>query len=281
MEKPDVQDDTTAGQEAETVLQMAPGVTLALVRVPAGEFLMGTSDNDTEAYGHEKPEHRVHLGEYLIGKYPVTVAQFAAFVQASGYRTTAEKEGGGYAWTGGEFKGADWQHPGGSPRDLQAIAHHPVTQVSWDDSVAFCQWASQVSGRAVRLPNEAEWEKAARGTDGRVYPWGSQAPDRERCNFNFSVRDTTPVGWHSPDDDSPYGCADMAGNVWEWTGSLFKPYPYRPDDGREDISGLGRRVVRGGAWDETQRYVRCACRGRSLPSYRFSDRGFRVCVSPI
>ena len=300
MEEREVQDDTTARQEAETVLQLAPGVTLVLLRVPAGEFLMGSTEAEMEEafavasqahaqaerelFTRELPQHRVQLAAYLIGQHLVTVAQFAAFVKASGYRTTAEKEGSGYTFTASEWKdakGADWQRPRGPDSDVKSKADHPVTQVSWHDALAFCTWASQATGRTVRLPSEAEWEKAARGTDGRPYPWGSQAPDGERCNFNMEVTDTTPVGKHSPAGDSPYGCADMAGNVWEWTGSLFQAYPYRPDDDREDISGSRPRVVRGGSWFIFQWRVRCAYRDWQVPLCRNSDLGFRVCASPI
>ena len=309
MEKPDVQDDTRAGQDAPAaVLRLASGVTLALVRAPAGEFLMGGTEAEVEqvfaaasqAYAkgerdrltperrawftRELPQHPVQLAAYLMGQHPVTVAQFAAFVQASGYRTTAEKEGSGHTWTGREWKdvqGADWQRPRGPDSDVKSKADHPVTQVSWHDALAFCTWASQATGRTVRLPSEAEWEKAARGTDARLYPWGTQAPDGTRCNFNMEVTDTTPVGKYSPAGDSPYGCADMAGNVWEWTGSLFQAYPYRPDDDREDISGSRPRVVRGGSWFIFHRRVRCSYRDWHYPLCRDSDLGFRVCASPI
>jgi formylglycine-generating enzyme required for sulfatase activity len=104
-----------------------------------------------------------------------------------------------------------------------------VVQVSWDDAKAFCDWAGLV------LPSEEQWEKAARGADGRRWPWGNEPPTDRHCNFNMNVKDTTPVGRYSPLGDSPFGCADMAGNVWEWTGSWFD-------------TQQTRRVVRGGSW---------------------------------
>ena len=196
------------------------------------------------------------LPEYLMGKYPVTVRQFAAFVQGTGHRCRAEK-------------------------DVKKKGEHPVTKVNWDDAVAFCQWASQRTGRQVRLPSEAEWEKAARGTNGRIYPWGDQAPDAHHCNYNNNVKGTTPVGRYSPLGDSPYGCADMAGNVWEWTGSLDKPYPYNAKDGREDPKDRGMRVLRGGAFYDYLRLVRSGFRVNRNPGSLYASYGFRVCVFPI
>ena len=161
---------------------------------------------------------------------------------------------------------------------------HPVTQVTWHDAQAFCQWAN------MRLASEAEWEKAARGVDGRVFPWGNQAPDESLCNFGLKVGDTTPVS-RTVKGASPYGVLDMAGNVWEWTGSLWgtdvnKPqygYPYTPTDGREDLQAADHisRVVRGGSYIYSDGSVRCACRGKSDPGRRSDNIGFRVvCVSP-
>jgi formylglycine-generating enzyme required for sulfatase activity len=120
--------------------------------------------------------------------------------------------------------------------------------VTWHDAMAYCRWLARVTGRAYRLPSEAEWEKAARGTDGRIWPWGNKW-DSKRCNSREGgPGNTTPVGQYSPQGDSPYGCVDMAGNVWEWTLSLLKDYPYDPKDGREDAQAEGRRRLRGGAF---------------------------------
>ncbi|MEI6514052.1 MAG: formylglycine-generating enzyme family protein, partial [bacterium] len=247
-------------------------VEMELVRVPEGEFMMGSDkQKDPEAYDNELPQHKVYLAEYLIGKSSVTVAQFAAFIKASGYKTTAEKEGSGH----------DWQHPRGAGSDVVHKAAHPVTFVNWDDALAFCAWVSEVTGRELRLPSEAEWEKAARGTDGRIFPWGKQKADATLCNFNLNVKDTTPVGQYSPQGDSPYGCADMAGNVWEWTNSLFKGYPNQIGDGREEGGSRDVRVLRGGSFFSLSnlRNLRCASRYYTYP--RNFDFGFRVCASPI
>lgn len=274
-------------KQSDLILTLAPGVILELVRVPAGKFIMGSDKNkDKMADYNETPQHKVYLEEYLIGKYLVTVAQFAIFVKVRDYKTAAEKSGSGITLTGSTWdivKGADWQHPRGPGSDVSRKADHPVTLVSRFDAVAFCEWASQVSGREVRLPSEAEWEKAARGTDGRNWPWGNQAPDRDTGNFTMNVKDTTPVGKYSPKGDSPYGCADMTGNVWEWTSSLWKGYPYDTQDGREDLHSTNACVLRGGAFNNSQSGVRCASRlCNDFPTVNCAgNSGFRVWVSPI
>ncbi|MCL5952612.1 MAG: SUMF1/EgtB/PvdO family nonheme iron enzyme [Chloroflexi bacterium] len=280
--------ETGEGQRKanELILTLAPDVTLELMRVPAGEFLMGSDPRkDRQTDSNEQPQQKVFLDEYLIGRYPVTVSQFAAFVKATSYQTTAEQQGSGWTFTGSgwkEVRGANWQHPRGPESNVSGKANHPVVLVSWDDAVAFCEWVSETTGRSVRLPTEAEWEKAARGTDGRIYPWGNDAPDANRCNFNMNVKDTTPVGEYSPRGDSPYGCADIAGNVWEWTSSLYKPYPYERGDGQEDTNSRDSRVLRGGSFsgsDEAD--ARCAYRSWLNPDDRLDEDGLRVCVSPI
>ena len=179
-----------------------------MVRVPAGKFL----------YSDEKEERE--LPEFWIDKTPVTNAEYARFVTATDHRPPEH-----------------WK----SKTSPKKIADHPVVRVSWHDAVAYAKWAGK------RLPTEEEWEKAARGTDGQEYPWGNQQPTPELCNFEMKEWGTTAVGRYSPQGDSPYGCVDMAGNVWEWTTSEWeKESPYR--------------VVRGGTFDDNQWNVRCAYR---------------------
>ena len=279
------------------VLTLAPGVSMEFVRVPEGSFIMGSAEGDSAAESSELPQHELELPEYCIGKYEVTVDQFAAFAETKGYETTAEKKGGGYVWTGEVWayaQGADWEHPDGPESSVSGKRDHPVSHVSWDDAVAFCRWASAVTGATVRLPTEAQWEKAARGTRGGRYPWGNEAPNGRLLNYadrNFraSWADaneddgygvTSPVGEYSKQGDSPYGCADMAGNVWEWTSSLFEEYPYRAGDGREDPTDRGRRVLRGGSSADEAKLVRCAGRGKGSPAYNYYNLGLRVCVYP-
>ena len=238
---------------------------IELVRIPAGPFLYGSSDADKMARDNEKPQRMVDLPEYWIGRYPVTNAQFARFAAATGHKTTAEQLGQGGVWTGSKWewvKGSDWRHPGGPATSLDGKESHPVVQVSWDDAKAFCDWAG------LALPTEEQWEKAARGMDGRVWPWGNEQPTPtvERCNSNMNIGTTTPVGNYSPHGDNPFGCADMGGNVWEWTASWY-------------VEGQ-TRVVRGGSWTSPLEQCRCALRRRYNPDRRNAYSGFRVLAAP-
>lgn len=259
---------------------LAPGVDLDLVRVSAGEFNMGSSDGEDD----EKPQTPLALPEYWIGRAHVTVAQFAAFVKATGHKTQAEKDGQSHALIGsdfGEAAGADWAHPKGPTTNTRGKEDHPVVHVSWDDAIAFCAWAAKATGKAIRLPYEAEWEKAARGTDLRKYPWGDAAPTTDLTNFSVTLRTTTPVGKYGPGGNSPYGCVDMAGNAWQWVNSLYRPYPYSATDGRESATDRGERVLRGGGFFSLGYYVRAAYRYNLDPKDHSEDYGFRVCASTV
>ena len=233
--------------------RLALGVKLEWCYVPAGYFWMGSDARDSQARDDEKPRHRLYLPGYYVGKYPVTNAQYQLFVQAGGPAPDY--------WTKG-------QYPAGE-------ADHPVRYVSWDNAVAFCRWAAGRTGQPIRLLTEAEWEKACRGSDGRIWPWGNRWQPAY-ANVENQVRHTTPVGRY-PRGASPYGALDMIGNVWEWTSSLGKPYPYRADDGREDLAASGYRVFRGGSWYSDSTWARAAYRYH----YRWVNwgYGFRVGVA--
>ena len=147
--------------------------------------------------------------------------------------------------------------------------------------MAYCRWLAEAAGKSYNLPSEAEWEKAARRTDGRIFLWGD-AFDKSKCNAKASgIGETTPVDRY-PQGASPYGVLDMAGNVWEWTRIQWKSYPYDPADGREDVVVSVRRVVRGGAFYGNGRLVRCAVRAGGHPYYDLWNAGFRVvAAAPI
>jgi formylglycine-generating enzyme required for sulfatase activity len=220
--------------------------------IPAGEFLMGSSrERDRRTWGNEEPLHAVNLPAFWISRVPITNSQYRQFVCATGHRIPSH-------WTDGEIPPAKVQHP--------------VVFVDWFDARAFCEWAGG------RLPSEAEWEKAARGTGGRIYPWGDARPNRKLCNHNFFFGDTLAVGSH-PEGASPYGILDMAGNVWEWTSSRPGPYPYDPNDGREAQEGGIYRVLRGAAF-RTVNPPRCAFRDEGTPPTQATNfRGIRVARS--
>ena len=236
-----------------------------MVLIPAGEFLMGSDPRkDKDAYDDEQPQHTQYLPDHYLAKTPVTNAQYEAFVQATGHIQPAH-------WEGGE-----------PPRGKE---DHPIVYVSWHHAIAYCRWLSEVTGKPYRLPSEAEWEKGARGSDGRIYPWGNRWAGK-RCNSQEGhIGDTTPVRAY-PEGVSPYGLLDMVGNVWEWTRSLwgegfeepsFK-YPYDPADGREYLGAPDNtyRVLRGGSYNFHESFVRCASRHFDFPHYHSWFYGFRV-----
>ncbi|MBI3270015.1 MAG: SUMF1/EgtB/PvdO family nonheme iron enzyme [Planctomycetes bacterium] len=235
---------------------------IPLVQVPAGTFRMGTTRGGDDV---ERPQHFVEVALFRIGRFPITNGQYHAFVVATGHRPPEPEYSIG--------KHRAWK-AGSPPGDRLT---HPVTGVSWQDTVAYCHWLSDATGSAFRLPTEAEWEKAARGTDGRQYPWGYGWRKGLANDKSSLLEATTPVGVF-PAGASPYGCLDMAGNVWEWCSSLRQPYPYDGCDGREDITAAGARVLRGGACFYDGLFVRAAYRFGLVPGGRNAYVGFRVVV---
>ena len=235
-----------------------------MVRIPAGEFL----------YGDEKQKHS--LAEYYIDIYPVTNADYKKFVEAGGYDNKDYWTEEGWGWIQqkeGLKKPEFWDN---DDKELEAFNRlgHPVVGVSWYEEWAYAKWAGK------RLPTEPEWEKAARGVDGQEYPWGD-AFDSKRCNtVESKINSTTPVTRYET-GKSPYGCYDMAGNVWEWTSTLYKPYyPYKADDGREDPRAEGARVLRGGSWYTDAGSARTSSRLRFVPDVRGYLIGFRCAKTP-
>lgn len=232
------------------------------VTIPEGEFWMGG-----EGQYDGKPLHKVYLPEYQIAKVPVTNAQYAIYVKDAGVAPPSN-------WRGGNVP--------------QGLENHPVVNVAWLDAMACCRWLGEKIKKPVTLPSEAEWEKAARGGlpspdrrggggEVRDYPWG--AWQELRCNGGYlDLKETTPVGLFL-NGASPYGVLDLCGNVWEWTRSLYREYPYKADDGREDLSLRGDRVLRGGAYGDFGDRLRCAFRLRYHPYDWYNHLGFRVMVS--
>jgi formylglycine-generating enzyme required for sulfatase activity len=252
---------------------------LGFVEIPAGPFVMGSDrQHDPDAFAYEEPQHEVSLPVYYIARYPTTVAQFQAFVQASGYRP-------------------------GNAASLRDLANYPVWYVSWHEAMAYCDWLTEQlrrwpgtpeplatrlrqQGWRVLLPSEAEWEKAARSTDGRRYPWGNVS-DSNRANYGDThIGMTSTVGCF-PGGASPYGVEEMSGNVLEWTRSLWQEsgYPYPSDEaGRAQRVMLhtaqdASRVLRGGAFCYDDQGVRCAYRGGGVARDVLGDIGCRVVLA--
>ena len=255
-----------------------------LVKVPAGPFLMGSTDQQIAAavsqgasadwVKYEKPQHTLTLPDYWIGKTEVTNAQFLPFVEGDGYTNPAYWTTAGWAWRQAQkiTQPGCWDEAGRNG-DTQ-----PVVCVSWFEAVAYCRWLSKQTGIEFRLPSEAEWEKAARGSDGWIYPWGNTWDASVVNSRESNLQQTTPVGSY-PKGASPYGAMDMAGNVWEWCATQWgKPYPYQLEDEWQPayVEADQNRVVRGGSsWNDST-YVRGASRFYFYPRARDFSKGLRV-----
>ncbi len=284
------------------------GVDLGLVDIPAGEFTMGTDEVTKWSGDGEGPARRVRVGAYRIGRCAVTNEQFAAFVDATGYVTDAER----YEWSfvfhlllPDDFPdtaavaatpwwrqafGADWRHPFGPQSDLTGLRDHPVVHVSWNDAHAFCSWAG------VRLPTEAEWERAARGgLHQQRFPWGDEfAPGGvTMCNIfegTFPQHNTAadgfigtaPVGTFAPNG---FGLHNVSGNVWEWCHDWFDPAIHRRKPELDVLvdpagpPGAAQRVIRGGSYlchDSYCDRYRVSARSSNDPDSSTGNMGFRV-----
>jgi len=251
--------------------------------VPEGSFWMGGDPAlDPFAQANEQPRHRQRSNAFWMATTPIVQAAFAQFVARTGYRTLAEVESRGIvfedgAWT--DKPGASWR----SSLD-SAVDQIPVTQVTWIDARQFCDWATGIltqPGYEICLPSELEWEYAARGGNGFIYPWGSQPADRTRCNYDGQIGSPSPVQRYGGRGSSLCACLDMAGNVWEWTRSTYRAYPYHPGDGRENLESDEYRVIRGGGWDSPAVMLRCSARAKQPPAFRASNLGFRVVLKKI
>lgn len=260
------------GQGAAADIPAADG-SATLIDIPGATYMMGDPDGDP----NEAPREAV-VAAFRIAPTEVTNGQFAAFVRATGYVTDPEKSAHGYVWTDRwRLKpGATWRHPHGPDSSIAGKADHPVVQVSWRDARAFCAWRGQ------RLPSEAEWEFAARGTDGRRFAWGAPPPVQHgpaagrRANYGSDdccapdegdgYRKTAPVGTY-PAGRSPFGLSDMAGNVWEWTTTRF---PGQPD----------WYVIKGGGWGNNPYCLRATYRHGNPEDIGLDMVGFRCAAGP-
>jgi formylglycine-generating enzyme required for sulfatase activity len=222
-----------------------------MIYVPAGEFTMGSLDADRDARDEEKPAHTVNLDAFWIDKTEVTNAQYQKCVEAGACKEPT-------CWDKGDLNGVD----------------QPVVCVTWDDAQTYAAWAGG------RLPTEAEWEKAARGTDERLYPWGDEAADCDKANFKGCMGRTVTVGSY-PDGASPYGALDMAGNVWEWVADWYDEGYYQdsPTRNPQGPNSGERRALRGGSFDMSESRLRNAFRIGNMPAYSNWDLGFRVVVT--
>jgi formylglycine-generating enzyme required for sulfatase activity len=255
-----------------------------MVYVPAGEFAMGGDP----APAANQAANSIYLNAFWMDKFEVTNEQFQQFAGATGYQTDAEKQGWGYEFVNARWeqtRGITWRAPRGSAGDMADKMKYPVVLVSWNDANAYCAWAGE------RLPTEAEWEKSARGTDARAFPWGNTW-DGTKLNFcdvncGFAWKDSSvndryaesaPVG-SLPQGASVYGIQDLAGNVWEWTADWFGADYYKTMPTRNPTGPASGqfKILRGGAWSIDSSYARTTAGFPAVPEYRERSVGFR-CV---
>ena len=252
-----------------------------MINIPEGTLFMGSDAGEPD----ERHVLRVALPAFSIARFETTNAEFAAFVAATGHVTDPEASGVGWHWDGEwrEVKGADWRHPHGPSSSLWGLERYPVVQASWMDAQAYCSW------RGKRLPTDAEWERAARGDGGRIYPWSNQPPHEGkhyrasygsdqccRADAGDGYLFTAPVG-SFPLGRSPFGVEDLAGNVWEWVEDWFDQEIYRRPPSPNPVNDRPgkRKVIRGGGWGNNPEGLRSTLRHANLPNIGLSMVGFR------
>lgn len=308
-----------------------------MVNLPAGKYVIGSKD-DPQAFKNESPQHTIELKAFAIGKWSVTNAEYACFMDAGGYKDEkwwktdlAKRWLKGEEVTGGQSKtwfdtwkflhaSSDWkeilERAGAtySPDQIKALEYvsgldeeglnkwlsksfsnksrerpqwwydsdrnnpsQPVVGITWFEAKAYCEWLSTITGKVYRLPSEAEWEAVARGTQGRIYPWGNEWDIAKANTIEGRVLKPSPVGAYTAAGGvGQFEAEDQAGNVWDWTSTIYKPYPYRKDDEHENENAEGERVARGGSWLNLSRLARCAFRYWVVPDYFSYYVGFRL-----
>ena len=273
----DNEEDVIPKNKFHNYTETANGLNIEMIAVKGGAFTMGSKDGDPD----EHKTHTVHVPNFYIGKYEVTVREFMAFIDDTQYQTDADKDGGSYVWDGGNWskkKGVNWQYDVAGNKRPNSEYNHPVIHVSWNDAVAFAKWVSEQTGKTYRLPSESEWEFAARG--------------RKSNGYEYSGSDfLNKVGWYGNlnggahgvggKDPNKLGIYDMSGNVWEWCQDLYHDsYRGAPDDGSAWITGDGSvRVLRGGSWDISAGSCRVSGRYFNSPGNRNTYVGFRLAHS--
>lgn len=291
-EAPAIPESARAGKAAPS--------TEGMVLVRGGKFIMG----DDEGFSHESPAHEVVVSDFYMDAHEVTNAEFARFVEATGYQTDAERWGWSVAYEPGiegdvrapqaqwwvKKDGADWRHPTGPGSSIEGKDDHPVVQVSWNDAQAYCEWAGK------RLPTEAEWEYAASGGGQGEgdYPWGEEFSPGGKFMANtwqgfFPTEDSgadghlglSPVGSFPP---NPLGIYDIAGNVWEWCGDWYDPryYAASPAENPQGPASGEEKVMRGGSWMCSDNYCmgyRVSHRNKATPDSGLNNTGFRCVLS--
>lgn len=269
--------DKKSGRQKATVrvIEKTTSVPLPeMVPVPEGEFIMGTSDeqvmqlywkedwaqewHEEGLFRIEQPQHYVYLPAFEVGKTPVTNQEYYRFIWQSNYKLPK-------GWIGFRFP--------------EGMENHPVVGISWFDAVAYCEWLGKSTNREYRLLTEAEWERASRGINGRIYPWGDDF-EPWRCNsLESGISGTSDVGIYVPAGVSQVGAVDTIGNVFEWTSSRMLPYPFDPEPPPPKPGENPRYVVRGGAWYYSRKLARCAAREGFIREYTSPALGFRIARS--
>ena len=255
----------------DRVVDLGNGVTMKLTLIPPGTFQMGSPEGEAGHYEYEGPQHRVKITDpFYMGVYPVTKAQFAAFVKDAGYQTDAEQAHDTVTWL--KPVGLAWS------ADYTQTDDDPVVEVSWNDAVKFCDWLAAKGKGRCELPTEAQWEYACRAGTQTAYFFGGDAGKLGEYAWysDNSERHTHPVGGKKP---NPWGLYDMSGDVWQWCQDYYGPY-----SANEDINPIRKykvsedaRVCRGGSWFYYAEFCRAACRYRCAPGSRFYYVGLRVC----